>query len=317
MTPKIVFLFSGQGSQYRDMGRDLFDHHPVFRHSIETSDLHFRQHLNRSLIQELYQTDTADFEDVLITHPAIVAVEIAMLAVMESQGIIPDFVYGQSLGEFAASVASGIWSASTAIEAAIMQAKSLANAGLDGGMLSLVKADEHRIAESYKEYDLSLALDNFKGHFTVTGTKKSLDTYQKYLTEQGVLTARIPVTLPFHSTILQEHLHEFSTYLQQTVVLKKPNIPHISSLSILPITEIDATYYNRVISSYANHQHAIDFLESQGTCLYIDLGPSGTNATFVKYSLPTSSSSKIQAILSPYGKERKRLDTLQRLISKS
>src|SRR5690242_15974263 len=125
MSNNMVFLFSGQGSQYRGMGSSLFKNNAVFRRSIEQSDAIVQQLLGRSLINELYFISNPVFDDLLITHPAIVAVEIAMWQVMNDMGLQPAYVTGNSLGEFAAAVASGVWSAEHAVEASVEQAKSV------------------------------------------------------------------------------------------------------------------------------------------------------------------------------------------------
>lgn len=312
---KIVFLFSGQGSQYRNMGKSLFENHPVFRSSIEESDLIFQKYLHRSLVNELYGKDDSDFDELLITHPAIVAIEIAMIEVMKSYNIIPDYVFGQSLGEFAAGVASGVWPGSAAIKAAIEQSKSLTRSNLEGGMLTVINAATHHESKIYEQYNLHLASDNFKGSYTISGTGANLDEYQKMLKKEEIMHTRIPVTVPFHSPLIKEGLKDFSYYMQQGVDLAIAKIPYVSSLTSDFLTYIDAEYYNQVVSSYSSHSKAINFLEQLGPCFYIDLGPSSTSATFTKYSIQKTSESYIQPILSPFGNELKQLEKLKSIIS--
>ena len=312
---KVVFLFSGQGSQYRNMGKNLFMNDSVFRSSMEESDLIFQKYLNRSLVNELYSREDSDFDELLITHPAIVAIEIAMIAVMKSCNIFPDYVFGQSLGEFAAGVASGVWSASTAIKASMEQSKSLTRSNLEGGMLTVIDAETHHKFKIYEQYNLYLAIDNFKGSYTVSGTSANLDQYQKILKKEEIMHTRIPVTVPFHSPIIKEGLCDFSYYMQQGIDLAVPKVSYVSSLTSDFLTDIDAEYYNQVVSSYSSHSKTINFLEQLGPCFYIDLGPSGTSATFTKYSILKTSESYIQPILSPFGNELKQLEKLKGLIS--
>ena len=105
------------------MGKTLYDSNPSFSKSLNQSDAFVKQHLGRSIIEELYHNTHESFDDLLITHPAIVAIELAMLEVMKDLGIIADYVSGNSLGEFAAGVAAGIWTTEMALEAAVEQAK--------------------------------------------------------------------------------------------------------------------------------------------------------------------------------------------------
>jgi len=153
-----VFLFSGQGSQYRGMGKALFDHNSTFRHSLEQSDEVVMRLLNRSLIQELYFSEQTKFNELIITHPAIVAVEIALYKVLQQQGIEPDFVCGNSLGEFAAAVAGGIWTAETAVEAAVKQAMAVVDANAAGGMMAVLSHKRTEFESLYNRHDLFLVI---------------------------------------------------------------------------------------------------------------------------------------------------------------
>ncbi|WP_166923271.1 acyltransferase domain-containing protein [Flavobacterium poyangense] len=312
---KVVFLFSGQGSQYRNAGKELFASNEAFRSSIKESDLIFKKYLHRSLVEELYNKADSDFDELLITHPAIVAIEIAMIEVMKSYSIFPDYVFGQSLGEFAAGVAAGVWSASTAIKAAMEQSKSLIRSNIEGGMLTVIDAEGHHKSKTYEQYSLCLASDNFQRSFTVSGTAANLDQYQKILKREEIIHSRIPVTVPFHSPLIDEGLNDFSCYMKQGIDLENPKVPYVSGLTSNLVTHIDADYYNKVVSRYFNFSKTISFVEELGACLYIDLGPSGTSATFAKYSISKMSESKIQPILSPFGNELMQLEKLNRLIS--
>jgi len=126
------------------MGQKLFEQNAVFRNSLEQSDSIVQKHLSRSLINELYNINQPIFDDLLITHPAIVAVEIAMYKVLQSMSVKPDYVVGNSLGEFAAAVVSGIWSAETAIEAAIEQAKAIVHNNITGWHASCYSSKNKR-----------------------------------------------------------------------------------------------------------------------------------------------------------------------------
>lgn len=312
---KVVFLFSGQGSQYRNAGKELFANNEAFRSSIKESDLIFNKYLHRSLVEELYNKENSDFDELLITHPAIVAIEIAMIEVMKSYSIFPDYVFGQSLGEFAAGVAAGVWSAPTAIKAAMEQSKSLIRSNIEGGMLTVIDAEGHHKSKTYEQYNLYLASDNFQRSFTVSGTVANLDQYQKILKREEIIHSRIPVTVPFHSPLINEGLNDFSFYMKQGIDLEVPKVPYVSGLTSNVLTQIDSDYYNKVVSRYFNFSKTISVVEQFGPCLYIDLGPSGTSATFTKYSIPKMSESKIQPILSPFGNELKQLEKLNSLIS--
>ncbi|OEK09346.1 hypothetical protein A8C32_11540 [Flavivirga aquatica] len=315
---KKVFVFLGQGSQYKEMGYDLYKNNHVFRRSIEESDIIIQKYLNRSLIEELYTNDEKYFDDLLITHPAIVAVEIAMYDVLKSLGIFPDYVIGNSLGEFAAGVVGGIWNSSTAIEASIVQAKCIEKKGLigGGGMIAVIDQEQIIDKHSFLNYNLYLASNNFEGHYTVSGLNKDLEDYQYFLKDQGVHFIRIPVEVPFHSPLMDDSMLDFKKYLTTLEGMNQhPNKKFISGLNCTQLDIIPNDYFAQIASKYINFSKAVEYIESKGSFMYIDLGPSGTGSTFVKYNLTTTSQgSNTFSIMSAFKNENERLSELKKIL---
>jgi len=309
-----AFLFSGQGSQYRGMGKWLFEHNPVFRDTIEQSDLQVRRLLNRSIIDELYGIQRSTFDELLITHPAIVAVEIAMYKVMQDMGITPDYCSGNSLGEFAAAVASGVWSAETAIEASVEQAKAIVKNNRGGGMLAVIHKRTKDMELLYRKHDLVLASDNFDGQFTLAGTIQNLDLFKSGLIDRGIQFLVLPVAFPFHSPLINDARDDFVYYLSGISSLSSP--PPIFVPGIMPeeAGELPVNYFWNVVSEYTDFPATVRYIESKGPCLYIDLGPSGTSASFVKYNLSPASSSQTFQIMTPFKGEGQRLKILRDLL---
>ncbi|KAA1242476.1 acyltransferase domain-containing protein [Aquimarina sp. RZ0] len=314
-----VFVFLGQGTQYREMGYDLYKNNHVFRSSIEDSEIIIQKNLNRSLIEALYENTQKDFDDLLITHPAIVAVEIAMYKVLISLDITPDYVIGNSLGEFAAGVAGGIWDSSTAVEASIAQAKSIQKKGLIGlGSMIAVIDQEHTLDKnSFLDYNLYLASNNFDGHYTVSGLNKDLEAFEYMLKDQSISFIRLPVKVPFHSPLMKDSMHDFKQYLSTLEGINQyPTKKFISGLHCSHIDHIADNYFEQVVSQYTNFSKVVDYIESKGSFLYIDLGPSGTGSTFVKYNLPPASQgSKTFSIMSPFKNEGNRLIKLKEVLA--
>lgn len=309
----IVFLFSGQGSHYRGMGRELYEQHPRFKSCLEKLDQMIHKQLNYSLIDELYTSTEETFDDLLITHPTIVAVEIALYEVLLEMGIKPDFISGNSLGEFAAGVASGVWDAGNAIEAAIEQAKSICRADIEGGML-VVFAEEIKLKNLYEQHQLFLASDNFNGHFTLSGKASHLEVFESKLSEEGMSTFRLPVNVPFHSPLMKTAKADFDQYSSSANVFKAPAKGFISGFEAKELSELSDDYFWQAVSQYTNFTKIIDLLEAKGSCLYIDMGPSGTSAAFVKYNLQPGSQSETLTIMSPYRREMEQLEKLEILV---
>lgn len=317
-TYNIVYLFTGQGSQYRAMGRQLYEQHAVFRNSLRTYDGIVQRQLHRSLIHELYHISTPAFTELLITHPAIVAVELAMCQVLQEMGIQPAYVSGNSLGAFAAAAACGVWDAATALEAAIEQAKTIVRYNVpEGGMLAVMHARNKALEQLYQQHGLLLAADNFAEHFTLTGTVQQVAAFRLVLDEKDIPYLQLPVTIPFHSPLIACARPGFDQFMEAIPALPAPVAGFISGIdgALLPVLQKD--HFWEAVSQYTNFQQVITCAEGKGPCLYIDLGPSGTAATFVKYNLPASSSSKALSVMSPYKTEQRQLQLLKGLLTGS
>ncbi|PHR18566.1 MAG: hypothetical protein COA38_20005 [Fluviicola sp.] len=311
---QIVFMFSGQGSHYRGMGRKLFENNEVFKRSLKESDELVRKMLNRSLLSELYDNSESSFSDILITHPAIVAVELALFEVLKEIGITPDYVTGNSLGEYSAAVVAGVLCKETAIELAIEQAKSIVNSVEHGGMLVILNTPKKELEFLYKEHGLFLAADNFEHNYTLSGALANLNNFENELKTRKISFQRLDVAFPFHSPIIERGKNQFLYYLLSfTSESNKPSVPFISGFKSKELDVIPEDYFWKVVSEYANFSEMVNYMENNGNYLYVDLGPSGASGTCVKYNLnPTSTSETIQ-IMTPFMQELNQLEKLKNL----
>ncbi|KAA1246061.1 acyltransferase domain-containing protein [Aquimarina sp. RZ0] len=313
---KLIFHFSGQGSHYRGMGYKLYEGNKVFKTSLEKSEVIIKKNINRSLINELYYSKEENFDDLLITHPAIVSIEIAIYELLKSMGIVPDYTFGSSLGEFAAGVVCGIWDASTAINASIEQAKSIINSNIEGGMLVIINQDKGFVENICTKYSLFLAAHNFEDHFTISGMLQNISACQSELEEYNIQFFRLAVQVPFHSPLIPESLNNFRYYMNIISPLNKPKLKFISGSRCKEVdVKISQDYFSEVVTVTTNYPKLIDYVESKGTCLYIDLGPSGTGSNFVKNNLDVFSKSKTFKIMTSFKKEFVQIEKLKKILN--
>ena len=114
-SPKMAFLFTGEGSQHINMGKELYETQPLFRETLQECDRLLQPYLNKSLLEIIYP-DLENEKDVLsrdltaYTQPAIFAVEYALFKLWQSWGIEPNVVMGQGVGEYVAATVAGIFS---------------------------------------------------------------------------------------------------------------------------------------------------------------------------------------------------------------
>ena len=308
---KIVFLFSGQGSHYRGMGSLLYKNNKAFAKSFDQSNELIAAYTGVSIKQELYEKKDFKFDDLLITHPAILAIEIAMLNAMEDLGIIPDYVSGNSLGEFAAAVAAGILNEKIALKLVIDQAKSIVQNSLNGGMIAVFEINKQELISLMKNKNLYIASENYSTHFTLSGKKEDIDNLQNELKILNIPFFRLPVAYPFHSPLLKGRQKNNISF----ELLKKPSKSEfVSGLLCQELTEFPLDYFWKTIKKPTKFSRLVDYLEQDGPCFYIDLGPSGTMANFVKYNLPQKSTSITYSIMNQFKKELNQFNKLQQIL---
>ena len=234
-------------------------------------------------------------------------VEYALTQVMLENNIQPDFVLGTSVGEFAAAAVAGIISFEDALYAVTKQAQLIEQDCEAGGMLAIVYDPNLYQTQSYLHELSELAAVNFSSHFVVSGRNANLQKIKTLLTEKNITLQSLPVSYAFHSSLIDNAKTDFLSAIQQ-LTLKNSRIGFISCARANTLTSFSTDYFWEVTRSPIQFQNTIQNFEQQNAALYLDLGPSGTLATFVKYNLAPSSQSKPLSILTPFGQDKKNLD---------
>jgi bacillaene synthase trans-acting acyltransferase len=304
---RIIFMFSGQGSQYYQMGKELLDNH-VFSHWMQQGAEILASLGQPSFLTALYENQTREaWNNLLLTHPGLVIIEYAVFQVLKSLGVVPDAVLGFSVGEFSAAAVAEILTFEEALTAAYEQAKLVSNLCSKGGMTAVLSSPE--VYSQLKEH-VHLGGVNYDQHFLITGSSDGLREAHRILKSLNKTFISLPVDYPFHSEKIKAAQAPFEQYCQTNIYLKHPKISLISGKTGLLLTKVPNSYFWDVVYQPLPFQHVISHLETQGKTLYVDLGPSGTLATFVKYNLAQTSQSSGIALLTPFHNGKKNIEQL-------
>ncbi|MGJ5893330.1 ACP S-malonyltransferase [Streptomyces niveiscabiei] len=306
MTVRTVFMFSGQGSQTYQMGRELYDEEPVFRNALDRLDAE----LDTSVVARLYDPArrvSEPFTDTAVTHPAIVMVELALAETLMAYGVVPDLLLGASLGEFTAAVLAGVLEPGDCLRRLVGMAHS-AGESAPGGMLAVLTdpALYHQDPELHRE--LELAAHNYDAHYVVAGPLHALDRTEALLLEREIAHQRIPVAHAFHSRLMDPSRHAFDA-VWADAEFKAPRVPLVSSATAGPLTEVSAAHLWRVAREPIEFAATVRELEASGPYLYLDAGPSGTLHNFVRANLAArpGTGSESMALLTPFTRDTRQL----------
>lgn len=315
MPQSIIFMFSGQGSHYYQMGRELFDLNRIFRKWMLKGDKIVSDILGVSIIKDhIYNNfykKSDQFTRTLHTHPAIFLIEYALARVVLEMGIEPDYTLDTSLGGFAAAALTGVLTFETALYAVIKQAQTLELYCSQGGMMAILHSPHLYFENPLFNENLELAAINFSSHFVVSGNAECLTAIIPFLKEKEISFQMLAVSQGFHSPHIDPAEAFYKEFLN-TLVLQEPCVPFMSCSQADILPSIPPNYFWEVIRLPIQFGKTIQIVEERGPFLYLDLGPSGTLATFVKYNLPRASCSRSLSILTPFGKDADNMEKVKK-----
>ncbi|MFJ6464774.1 acyltransferase domain-containing protein [Streptomyces sp. NPDC091387] len=202
--PRVAFLFSGNGSQWVGMGRQLLAGMPVFRRSMVRSDQRMRELLGFSLIDQMLAPD-GRIDDMDVFQPLLFCIQVALADAWRSLGVEPDVVVGQSVGEFAASHIAGALDFDDASRLAACHGRLLQQlaVGRGEGIVVTTGAD---VTGKYLSGGLTLSGHNGLSSTLVTGTPQEIDGLVQRLSDEGITSHRVRMGHAPHSPLVDHVL---------------------------------------------------------------------------------------------------------------
>lgn len=283
----VVFMFSGQGAQYPNMARELYETEPVFREHVDHCARRCEAELGVDLREVLYPpagTDEAAasrLEGTALAQPALFVIESGLARLWMEWGVRPDAMIGHSIGEYVAAWLSGVFSLEDGL--ALVCARGRLMQGLPGGaMLSVFQAEE-KIAPLLGD-GLSLAAVNGPELCVVSGTPGAVAALETRLEDDGVPTRRLHTSHAFHSEMMQSIVEPFAA-LMGRVELHPPQIPFLSNVTGTWIGLEDATdpaYWGRHLREPVRFGQGLAELLEDPDRILLEVGPGRTLATLAR-----------------------------------
>jgi acyl transferase domain-containing protein/acyl carrier protein len=225
----MVFMFSGQGSQYINMGKDLYKTNKLFQDQMNTGFSILEKCTGKNFKNIVFpETDTdTKINQTCYTQPVIFLFEYALAQVLISYGLTPQCMIGHSIGEYVAACISGVFSFEDALKLVVKRGE-LMNALPAGTMISIPVTEKD--AQQYLSKDVSLAAVNGPSQVVLSGDIVPIEKLMMLLTQMQIPFVKLHTSHAFHSVMQDPIMDAFKSELEK-VNFNKPKLPFISNLS--------------------------------------------------------------------------------------
>jgi len=287
--PSVVFMFSGQGSQYVNMCKELYEADSIFeKYADECFDILHNDlytNLKNVIFPENDNNNEASekLKQTEYTQPALFVIEYSLAMTLIDLGIYPQKMVGHSIGEFVAACIAGVMDLETALTLVVKRGQLMQS--LDKGLMLSIVLPEKELLELIPS-ELDLAVINAPNLCVVSGQEDRIIEFSKSLKEKEIVNTILHTSHAFHSRMMDPILTDFKS-LVESFNLSTPSIPYFSNVTGELITDENATdpnyYVNHLRYTVRFSENISNILEDKKAIL-LEVGPGSTLVSLAKYS---------------------------------
>jgi acyl transferase domain-containing protein/acyl carrier protein len=286
-TRPVVFMFTGQGAQYVQMARELYDTEVTFREDVDRCCEILKPHLQLDLRAVLYPpAERADeageqLKQTQLTQPALFVIEYALAQLWMRWGVRPAALIGHSIGEYAAACLAGVFTLEDALKVVVERGRLMQHAP-HGAMLAVPLSEEELLPLLNGE--LSLAAVNAPSLCVVSGEVEAVEGLERGLVEKGLSCRRLHTSHALHSAMMEPLLATFAAKLKE-VKTGTPKIPIVSTLTGTWMTAeeaCDAGYWARQLRQTVRFADGLGEVLKEPEAVLLEIGPGQTLSALAK-----------------------------------
>lgn len=307
-SPRIGFIFTGQGAQWAQMGKSLYNQFPVFAAALDKCDEHLvklgatfslkgrfktfslgvQVMLNKSTEELDKDAEKSIINEAQISQPSCTAIQIALTDLLQSWNVVPVAVTGHSSGEIAAAYATGILSLQSCMAAsyyrglATLQLRKY-HPDLKGSMMAVgcTKEEMEPLLESLTNKNIRIACYNSPSSLTISGDTSAIDELQAIMEAKNMFNRKLQVDVAYHSEHMSRVATSYRASLSALESPKESNIRFYSSLygKLAKSTDVGPEYWVENLTQAVRFTEALSAMvepieqQKTGVNMLIELGP--------------------------------------------
>ncbi|MEX2171919.1 MAG: SDR family NAD(P)-dependent oxidoreductase [Pirellulales bacterium] len=298
--PKVAFLFTGQGSQYPGMGRQLYETEPTFRAELDRCDDIFQELFNESLLEIIHPKPGGNeslVNETVYTQPALFAIEYALAQLWQSWGATPDIMLGHSVGEYVAATIAGVMSLDDGLALVAHRARLMQQV-TQSGKMAVVFASESRVAAALAGREKSVAIATINGpeNTVISGAAHEVDQLAREFEAAGLSVQPLTVSHAFHSPLMDEILDSFER-LASEVEFHEPQLSYVSNLTGQAMRQAPTPrYWREHLRNAVRFSAGMDRVAEAQATILVEMGPTASLLGMGRRCLPEYSAAWIPSL---------------------
>ncbi|MFN6560913.1 MAG: SDR family NAD(P)-dependent oxidoreductase [Nostoc sp. ChiSLP01] len=295
---KLVALFSGQGSQYLDMGRELTINFPSLGQTYSQIDNLLAANNLQPVSEVVFPAPVFDLDgktaqmkllqQTEYAQPAIGAFSAGLYKILQQAGFKPDFAAGHSFGELTALWAAGVLSEEDYFFLVKARGQAMAtptDPQFDAGAMLAVKGDVNQVTEIIQSFpEISIANLNSQNQMVLAGTKAKIVNVQEALKTQGFSTVLLPVSAAFHTSLVAYAQQPFAKAIEK-VTFNEPQIPvytNVTGKRYPNEAQVIQKFLKEHLRSQVLFKQEIENIYAEGGYCFVEFGPRSVLTNLVK-----------------------------------
>ena len=298
-TPELYFMFPGQGSHYKQMGKGLYEANAVFRDLFDQCCTLINKHLSYN-IKDIILSESSEenLNNTFYSQPAIFIVEYSLAMTLKALGFNPKGYIGHSIGEFVAATMNGVFSLEDGLRAIAKRAEIMQS--LPTGMMLSVGMPESELQKRLEVLELDIAAVNGSASCVVAGETSKVLAFKEMLALEGIAAIELKTSHAFHSRMMNPAVEMFESFLKG-LTLNKPTTGMYSTVTTNLESDLfgEASYWANHIVDTVQFARTINKILGQKNILLLEVGTKNilTNLAKKEMNFVSGSEAKIVTLM--------------------